>query len=281
MSQADKRSSENSPFWCWPSLLGLDAPIVAVTWQALIAKGLGLDLPITHQIALFLSVWIIYLADRLFDSLRAPASAQLTSRLRFAKRFRYLFLTLLAGIAITNTLLIWLTLPREMIWLGVLLSALLLPYFALRFSKELQARIPIPREVLCGFLFALGSVLTLFPYTANEKLLPIVLLLSIPCAVNCILTSLHESPEDLAAGDVSIVSSHPWIGQTIHRLLWLISIAYSLWASIHPSALSLSLAASLVLLLLLSIFQKRIRSESFGVIADLSLLTPLPFLFFS
>jgi hypothetical protein len=47
----------------WLNLLCLDAPIVAVTWQWLFARTFGAHLNLSLRVLLFLTAWLIYLAD--------------------------------------------------------------------------------------------------------------------------------------------------------------------------------------------------------------------------
>ena len=48
-------------WWLMPSLLSLDAPVVAVAWQHLIATALNVRLDLVTRVALALAVWSIYL----------------------------------------------------------------------------------------------------------------------------------------------------------------------------------------------------------------------------
>src|SRR3954451_15813809 len=63
-----------SRWWLWPNLLGLDAPLVAVVWQALFARTVHVTLFPAARLALALAVWAVYLADRLLDCASSEAS---------------------------------------------------------------------------------------------------------------------------------------------------------------------------------------------------------------
>jgi len=60
------------PFWSWLNILSLDAPLIAVLWQALLARTFHIPLRPSGRLALGLTVWAIYLADRVLDA-RTPA----------------------------------------------------------------------------------------------------------------------------------------------------------------------------------------------------------------
>lgn len=57
----------------WPNLLSLDAPAVALVWQDFLARTFGIPLRMPARLVLGLTVWAIYLGDRLLD-VRGPAT---------------------------------------------------------------------------------------------------------------------------------------------------------------------------------------------------------------
>jgi len=69
----------------WLSLLCLDAPIVAVAWQWLFAHTFGAELNFSMRGLLFLTAWLIYLADRFADTIRLPANAPISLRHQFCR----------------------------------------------------------------------------------------------------------------------------------------------------------------------------------------------------
>ena len=74
-------------FWLWPNLLSLDAPLVAVLWQTLFLRCLRAPVRWLPALLLFLTVWLIYVADRLLD---ARNGAVTTPRHQFYRRsFRW------------------------------------------------------------------------------------------------------------------------------------------------------------------------------------------------
>ncbi len=59
--------------WLWPNLISLDAPVVAVLWQMFFARCFGVRIDFTLAALLMLSVWLIYVADRVLDAHRRPS----------------------------------------------------------------------------------------------------------------------------------------------------------------------------------------------------------------
>src|ERR1700753_2638698 len=60
----------STPLWLWPNLLSLDAPIVAVLWQALFVGSYRARFDPLASALLFIAVWTIYVADRVIDAWR-------------------------------------------------------------------------------------------------------------------------------------------------------------------------------------------------------------------
>ncbi len=56
------------PVWLWPNLLSLDAPVVALVWQDFLHRCYPSVLHAPDRLVLGLTVWAIYLADRLIDA---------------------------------------------------------------------------------------------------------------------------------------------------------------------------------------------------------------------
>lgn len=75
------------PFWLWMNLLSLDAPLVALIWQDFLARCYAPVLRPPARWVLGLTVWAIYLADRLMD-IRYAAAENETARHQFYRQNR-------------------------------------------------------------------------------------------------------------------------------------------------------------------------------------------------
>src|SRR4051812_23255363 len=82
-------------WWFLPSWLGLDAPVVVLTWTWATSRASHASLPVRPATALFLVVWFIYLSDRLIDVARCQDWTDATGRLRFGRNCRPLLLSCL------------------------------------------------------------------------------------------------------------------------------------------------------------------------------------------
>ena len=114
----------------WPQIVALDAPIVALVWQEVMARAHNVRLSWEFRLALFTSTWIIYLLDRTLDGIRGEREE--TARHAFCYRHRKLILGLvLPGL---GWLLLWTVLyqlPSGALWQGMALGTLALTYLAI------------------------------------------------------------------------------------------------------------------------------------------------------
>src|SRR5580693_2859359 len=92
------------PLWLWFNLLSLDAPLIALVWQDFLARCYPTLLLPVGRGALGLTVWAVYLADRLLD-VRHVASAIESSRHRFYRRHRRYVVALLAIVVCADAFL--------------------------------------------------------------------------------------------------------------------------------------------------------------------------------
>jgi hypothetical protein len=124
-----------TPWWLWINVLSLDAPLVAVIWQAALARVHRVVLQPGCYIALGLAVWVIYMADRVIDSFGKTEGCLLTARHVFYRRHRTLYVTLILPAAVLLLLknALW-DIPSGLMWrglgLGFAVSLYLLHYSA-------------------------------------------------------------------------------------------------------------------------------------------------------
>src|SRR5215813_6969447 len=69
----------------WLNLFCLDAPIVAVAWQWLFGRIFGAQLNLPVRELLFLTAWLIYLADRFADTIGLPPESPMSLRHQFCR----------------------------------------------------------------------------------------------------------------------------------------------------------------------------------------------------
>jgi hypothetical protein len=143
--------------WLWPNVLNLEAPLVAVVWQLLLARSVGVQLNLYEPWVLGLAVWLIYIADHLIDTLRPASGAWEPPRKTF---FRQHWRTGLAGgiavglvLVVCGGRLLWASTVRGGVQLGFAVAG----YFSLTHLTPARWRIRWPREVVVALLFTLGT----------------------------------------------------------------------------------------------------------------------------
>lgn len=82
----NERGRLRPPWWAWPSLLGIDAPVVAVAWAAALAGAAGASFGAAEAIALAGATGAAYLLDRARDARRLDGIRAPTLRHAFAAR---------------------------------------------------------------------------------------------------------------------------------------------------------------------------------------------------
>src|SRR3954470_10299451 len=96
---APSSSTSRIPWWLWLNVLSLDAPLVAVLWQAALAKVHHLAVMPGLHISLFLAVWLIYLVDRVLDGFSMRHSSLVSIRHAFYQRNRWLYVLFVIPVA--------------------------------------------------------------------------------------------------------------------------------------------------------------------------------------
>ena len=103
--------------------LSLDAPAVATIWLLLFANCFGLVVPAGNFTALFCTVWLIYLVDRLVDCLSLTPDMPRSARQMFCARNRILWLVLISIVGLIDAAIICFTLDRVVVLRGICLGS--------------------------------------------------------------------------------------------------------------------------------------------------------------
>lgn len=236
--------------WQWPNLLALDAALIAVCWQATLSNSAFATAPAT---VLALSVWLTYMADRLFDVSKRDHTQLVSARHRFAKQHIQLLWRIWSAILIVDLAVALLFLSPHTLKQGLWLLGFCLLYTQLNqvFSKYF-----FPKEVCVALIFAAGTVILM----QDAKPFLKVFALSLLCLCNCLAISRQEQYIDLALGVHSLSSV---------RCLLPISFIACGGAAITFAPI---IIPSYLALLLLVKGHRHITAERFRVLADLSLL---------
>lgn len=157
---------ERAPWWLWPNLLSLDAPVVAVGWAWMFSKGWGVvSVPWQLWPTLGIAVWIIYALDRLIDVKRSSSSTGLDRRHQFHARFSVIFIILMvlgAGWALHSILFV---LSRMVLQYGLFVLLCAAGYFVVAWNQPRDGEPMIGKNVIAGVTFAYGASAGIHAYS--------------------------------------------------------------------------------------------------------------------
>jgi hypothetical protein len=159
--------------------------------------------------SLFFAVWIVYLADRLFDSLHPGKDAPLPSRQAWAKRHRGWLFALLAGATIAATLTVP-AVPSPILRPGWILVGATGLYFLVfrgsRIHRWLAGVIPA-KELVIGTVFALGVLLAARGGAGLASAPALLASMALLFSGNCLLIARTEAVSDRARDEAAYFSS--------------------------------------------------------------------------
>lgn len=243
-----------TPPWLWLNLLSLDAPIVALVWQDLAARSFGNPLRLAARAVLGLTVWAVYLADRLLD-IRAPGPAPNTARHRYYRRHPRALGALLAAVLALDALVAILELRRAIFWDGLAVAVCVAAYLSV-FPLNPSGW---EKQVFAALLFSAGVLLVSFAWLGPMRLLLPAALFAALCLCNLILIEYWESGGK-------------------RRAIWLAPAAVAGLAMLRSADLwQQAITLSGILLAAIAISGPRLTVAAKRVLADAALLAPLLF----
>ena len=260
----------------WLNLVCLDAPLVAISWQWLFAKAFDVPVNTASRAALFLTAWLIYLADRRGDASTLESGAPTSLRQRFCFRHRKAWLTVIVIVGSADAWLIGTLLDSRTVAVGALIGGVALGYLILNHRRSEIWRALSLKEMLVGFLFATGVMVALV-HGLTLDLLPVWVLFGGLCTLNCISIAVWERALDVAQGRVSLATVFQAIGRVVLPALLILAagcFALALTA-FGPRAVYRCLATSALLLAAAHWFENRSDPDRRTALADLVLLTPV------
>ena len=270
-------AAQSRPWWLWPNLLSLDAPLVALAWQEIFAQALPVELGWTQRGLLAVCVWLAYCGDRWLDARRLPEGPVESVRHAFAQeQSRALILALGVGSVLAVTLALRIPLPE--LFAGLALLVGVAGYFVLHHMQSTRVRTGRWKELMVGVVFAVG---TLFFVAMNGQFTVPFLLAAAAwaglCVMNCLLIAGWDRERDAAMAQHSL--ARRWNGMERSLpvvavfLLLLVLAATRLEGRLFPVAAAIMV--SLMALLELARRPNRFSSEARHVLADVVLLTPI------
>lgn len=264
----------SASLFTWLNLACLDAPLVAVSWQWLFARSLNLPIARGATAALFLTAWLIYLADRFGDSLSVARTGPTSSRQRFCLRHRAAWLMAMFVVALANVGLMLTRLETATLRFGAAVGTCALVYLVVNQRAQFVWRVLPLKEIAIGVLFAAGVMVGLAAALPSALLLPWTMFAAL-CSLNCISIAVWERALDAAQSRVSIATAFPRSATLLPIWLGALIVASIALATRSMSMLYLCIASSAMLLAILQCMRARLAPDTRTAMADLVLLTPL------
>jgi hypothetical protein len=274
----DSDEPSRVPFWLWPNLLCLDAPVVAVVWLGAFSAAFGVALHLPAYLVMFLAVWCLYAGDRVIDALKLRAGdlspGLQTTRHGFMRGRIRLFAVLIFFAALIGGLVAISSLERPIFGAGLIVATGAMAYFG-AFVSPLGGKKPLPgKELAGGLLIAAGITVPVFAdYSGTLPVVPAFGLFAGVCGLNCLMISARDGdlPQGRAMAAVLTVLG---IG------LALAAAGFAVYGTTVETApvlrpLYFSLALSGAALTILHLCRRATGRDAFRVLADVALLTPL------
>jgi len=250
-----------TPVWLWVNVFSLDAPLIALVWQDFLSRCYPSMLRPAGRAALGLTVWAIYLADRLLDVRHAVAGAE-TARHEFYRQHQRLAQAALVSI-LSADLVLALTRVRPAVLEHGLFVALGIVGYLAAFPLGLRGGVGW-KKLMAGLFFTAGVFLVAASGTAHaaRTLFWPALAFCTLCVGNLLLIESWEHGERAARG---------WIWMAALCLLCLMA------GDLRPPdpRWFRAVAASAAGLGALSFWANRIPVQVRCVLADVVLLSPL------
>jgi hypothetical protein len=269
------QESTTPPFWLWFNLLSLDAPAVAILWQAFLARCLHADVRWPAFVALGASVWLIYVADRLLDAFKNDSV--IAPRHRFYRLHWWTTLQIFAAMLLVLGL-VCSYLNIYVLRNGVVMASFVAIYFGAVHAAPRRLRHWWPKELAVGILFTAGTCLATWTKLGHEQsliILPAIFFASL-CSINCVAIEFWEWRRLRGRSGATPHLWTGWMGRRLSRVAIFLVIASC--ALLSSSALRPFFAP--IMLSALSFWwldrnSGRLSMDALRVLADVALLTPL------
>ena len=272
---------EDIPFSLWPNLLSLDAPAIAIAWLMLFATSFRVRPGWPPVVALGLWVWVLYVADRVFDGMRRPSPGTATLRHRFYGRNRWQALIGVAVAATVATVIsfgwIELAIRRAGIGLALLVGA----YFVVTHMAIPTSRKYWPKELFVAILFAAGVCLPVWILLGAQRsrLFGPFILLAAVFWINALgIECWEKAPDRVSRSRLGSRTSRALALRLGPAAMGLAIVSGVLAVGSEAASIDLAIAMSALLLMALELNSARLRSSALRALADAALLTPILFL---
>ncbi|MGJ8652951.1 MAG: hypothetical protein ACSHX8_06725 [Opitutaceae bacterium] len=245
-------------WWQWLNVTALDAAAIAISWQWIFATSTGTILNGYTYAILGTSVWLTYMADRLFDVKQCKVEELLSNRHQFAQKhqkqlWRYWWGLLIFDVCMALYRLTWNELRS-----GIFLLIICLVY---TFANQRLSNRFFPKEICVAIIFT-GGVTVFQQAQINYLALFAFFLL---CLTSCLAIGHKERDVDKALGVKSIAS------KLSPHCTWLCMLSALILCFCMPLQQAISIGIPLTALCVLYALRDYLSVEKFRILIDSSL----------
>ena len=275
--------SSRKPWWLYPNLLGLDAPLVAVAWLHVFAKTWRLGYhPWEAYASLALVVWAIYACDRLLDAslMGEGKNPAMETRHRFHWQHRKWFrIALIVVVPLTLVMVVTrmpMALYKHLIPGGVLVAG----FFGLAMiTSQEPERVSLTKNLIGGIAFAFGTAIVAHVYRYEFGLNDMIfsrefVCFTVLCIMNISAIGLWEHaarwPDREVAASDELTLTLPLI------LLGAAALAYAVMDSeLSTRPFYYAILTATGLLYVLNRCRSYCAPDTLRVLADVAMLVPV------
>ena len=277
-------TEDRKPWWLYPNLLSLDAPLVALIWLYMFAQTWRLGYhPSESYVALGLGVWAIYVGDRLLDiSLFGSSTEKLEPRHHFHNRHRkwmriavVIAVVLAIGTVVTQMPM---AIYQYLLFGGVLVAG----FFGLSMlSSQEGDEVPYLKNIIAGVAFAYGVAMTAHLYRFEVGVMDLLFSRELMCfAVLCVINiaaidlwehSRRSSDVEIKASD-ELALTMPLVLLSVAALAFIVQDRDK---DINTCPFYYAILTAVALLYLLNRNRSKFSIDALRVMADVSLMVPI------
>lgn len=277
---ADLRGDSKSNLLNWFNILSLDAPVVAVVWQAFFTELFDVKISMSARIILGLTIWLAYVADRWMDGRMLPGGTAVTLRHQFAQRNARAIAISWGLVFVGNFMLALIGLSTREFFFGLVLAVATVGYLYGVHLRSVRDVVASSKELLVALLFSAGTLV----FVAAEieggysDLLVCGGMFFGLCLANCLLVSSWERSDDAQQAQPSMAirwNITPVVARWFAASgLLLMVVLFFVHRQSEIGWTAMAAGAGFLLLVILELSARRIALNKRRVLADIALLSP-------
>lgn len=269
----------NIPWWLWLNVLGLDAPLLAISWESLLAQCFGVNLTAAGCALLGLACWLVYATDYMFDGLRAAPGTVLAPRHAFFRAHRKPMFVLIAAAAAGMLALAEVSLRPAQFQDGLAISLAVAGYLAAVHLTPVKWRNRWPREFTVAGLFTLGTFFWIWAqlHSGRTRLLAPAVIFSVICWMNCAGIEYWEWERRGPRTNQRPSASADWLARHMRAAIVAVTACVLVLTGLHrvPAEFATAVILSEIALFWVASHSAEPSANFLRIAFDVALYTPL------